>query len=291
MHHEKDEMPEEKEKIKLKPKFIQSTHQQVRDTINWYIKKKVPFEYIVQNDNISVSSAKGAYTTRYKQYTIDEINFIKAVKMHIVKNELYAPYIGKKVKPVMYFHYNKRLKPGTTFDRCTNIDLASAYWETANMLGLLPPTLYKQGLTVRKQVRLAAIGSLAKKKKTFVFDGKKQTLKSVQRSELTEVLWDVICNHVADVLIATERAIGKKFIFFWVDGIYVENGAEGLVKKFFEAAGFGWKQNGLKKIEIKDRHIHVYPKELAKGEKKEYKEFPFRNGEVSKSFLGYNRDL
>lgn len=262
-----------------------------------YLKHKIPFEFEVQNDTMSIKSGMGSYTTRYKNYTIEEINFIKAVKHYIIKNELQLKYAGRKNNPVMYFKYNKTLKPGQVFDKCVNIDLTSAYWETANMLGLLSKELYLQGKQVRKQVRLAAIGSLAKKKRVYVFDGVKQKLKYIQRNENTEFLWDIICDHVANVLLATAEAVGHKFIFFWVDGIYVQKGAEGLVEKFFSHAGFGYKTNGLQKIEILNKNIYVYPKEPiveikdGKETTRHHKPFPFRNKKISKTFKGANRDL
>ncbi len=57
--------------------MMPATHEQVRKTIDWYIKNKVPFTYEMQNETLTIKSSAGSYTTKTREYTIDEINFIK----------------------------------------------------------------------------------------------------------------------------------------------------------------------------------------------------------------------
>lgn len=307
--------------------MIPSTHQQVRDTINLYLKNRVSFRFIVQNDTISVESKSGSYTTRNADYTIPEINFIKAVKQHIKKNNLAEPFRdqyagGKKSKHIMYFRYHPKLKPGMKFTDVVNIDITAAYWETAWQFGLLREDLYKHGKTyekavkqglkektiwqqsregkiIRKQVRLAAIGSLAKKQRIYEYNGetKKQKLVEVRRSDATEFLWDAICDHVGTVLMDIAKACGDDFIFFWVDGIYVKKGSEKKVCSMFKKYGYDYKINKISAIEVDARNIHVKldPPEIkivnGKQVVKESKPFPFRNNKIAGEFQGYNTDL
>lgn len=307
--------------------MIQSTHKQVRDTINMYLRNKVSFTYTLQNETISVQSEMGSYSTRNSDYTIPEINFIKAVKQHVKKNGLAEPFRhkyqgGKRSKQIMYFKYNSKLKPGASFSDCVNIDISAAYWETAYRFGLLTKQLYDQGMTyekailagmkekkiyeksrtgeiIRKQVRLAAIGSLAKKQRVYQYDGKtkKQTLIEVKRSDETEFVWDAICDHVGSVLSDIAKKCGSDFIFFWVDGIYVKKSSEKLVCDLFKKHGYKYKINKIKGIEVDQRNIHVkliqpeIKKVDGKEKIKESKPFPFRNQNVSKEFQGYNTDL
>lgn len=263
-----------------------------------YKKRHIPYTVEIQNETFTVRSKRGHYTTRDSTYSIEEINFIKDVKNYIIKNQLYLEHRQTNVKKVMYFKYNRKLKPGNVYHNVINIDLTSAYWETAKMLGLLSDELYLRGQSIRKQVRLAAIGSLAKKRRVYKYDGKKVSLVEQKRNELTEFLWDVICDRVGSLLLATAKGVGGKFIFFWVDGIYVEKGAEGLVKKYFNSAGYECKITKLKSIEVADKNIFVHlidPEihNLPKGRVEKFsKPFPFRNSKKKENkFKGYNRDL
>lgn len=285
---------EPKRKIKRTP--LLATHQQVRKAVATYIKHKKPFTYIIQNQTITVDCKYGSYTTRNTDYTIDDINFIKEVKQTIVKNGLHHQYIGERTKKVMYFKYSSQIRPGDDFRDCINIDLSAAYWETAYMLGLLSKDTYKRGFKVSKQVRLAAIGSLAKKKRVYEFDGRKQRLLDITRSE-TEFLWDVICDRVGDLLCRVADKCGDDFIFFWVDGIYVKKRSAKKVERLFNNAGYGFKSNPIKAVSVTKRNIFVHlinpEKKTKNGETiiKDVKSFPFRNKKISRQFKGYNRNL
>lgn len=259
-----------------------ATHDQVRACIRQYMKNGIPFIYEIQNETITIKSPGGSYTSRGGDYTIDEINFIKKVKQYIVKNEIHFQFSKHKGK-VAYFLYGTSLKPGVIVNDCVNIDLTAAYWTTAYRLGIITPQLYREGNRHRKQIRLSAIGSLAKKKRVYEFDGRKQTSKTIQRSD-TEHLWEVICNEVGSLLIKTAMACKDDFLFFWVDGIYIRGKSAKKVESIFSTGGYGSKANPIKKIEVTDRNILVHS-----GDK--IKPFVFRTKMVSKKFLGYNSDL
>ena len=109
----------------------------------------------------------------------------------------------------------------------------------------------------RKQVRLAAIGSLAKKRKVYTYDGVHERQLEVIRSEKTEVLWDVICNKVGQCLVDVARACGDDFIFFWVDGVYVHKRATKKVVALFKKWGYESKVNELKSIDVTEKNIFV----------------------------------
>lgn len=245
------------------------------------LRNKTPFRIEVQNTTIQLFSDTGDIKTKSDEYSIEELNFIKAVKHHIIKNELYLPYQGKRVPKVTYFQYGKKVKQGNHYENVANIDITGAYWQTAYMLGLLPEHLYQKGLEpavyedhtymkngkeitkrkvvsgTRKQVRLAAIGSLAKKKKVYTYDGVNERQVEVIRSEKTEVLWDVICNKVGQCLVDVARACGDDFIFFWVDGVYVNKRATKKVIALFKKWGYESKVNQLKSIDVTEKNIFV----------------------------------
>ncbi len=264
--------------------MIRREHTQLFKTIQQYKKLGMPYVLTIQNETLTIKSKFGNYTTQNSTYTIDDINFIKKVKKYIIDQGLFIAYEHEDRKPVIYFRYSKDLRIGNVFENVTNIDLSSAYWETANKMGLLSKAIYKEGLKVPKQVRLAAIGSLAKRVRSFEFDGKKVTKLPDIINENTEFLWDAICTRVAKVLLDTAGLCGKDFIFFWVDGIYVKNSAIAKVERSFANAGYHFKASPLKKIEITEKHIHVYPmKPMEKnGKTRDYKPFPFRGKTLRK---------
>lgn len=262
--------------------MLPATHDQVRSCIRQYMKHGVPFRYEIQNETISIKSPCGSYTSRGGDYTIDEINFIKKVKQHVIKNEIHLGFNRPK-KKIAYFLYGKSLKPGAVFLDCVNIDLTAAYWTTAYRLGIITPQIYKEGNRHRKQIRLSAIGSLAKKKRVYEFDGKKQVSKHIFRSP-TDHLWDVICQEVGSVLIKSAIKCKNDFLFFWVDGIYIKGSRVKEVESMFSIHGYESKSNKIKKIEVTDRNILVDT-----GEK--IKPFVFRSTMISRKFLGYNSDL
>jgi len=116
------------------------------------------------------------------------------------------------------------------------IDINGAYWQTAHNLGIINDALYVKGLEVNKVVRLAALGSLAKTKDIWKYDGKNLKKTETVRSP-NENLWFAICKRVSDVMSEVVNAIGDDFVFYWVDGIYVKNKPEvlqGVMSKFIE---------------------------------------------------------
>lgn len=278
--------------------MLRRDHKAIRGTIDYYVKHKIPFVLEIQNETLTIKCKRGNCTTKSATYTIDELNFIKSVKQYIVKNNLQLKYLSKygvdkeHRKKIVYYKYNGRINPGMKFQQCINIDLNSAYWETAFKLGLLSDILYQKGLDtekISKQARLAAIGSLAKKRRIYEYDGEKQFLREKKTSDQTEHLWDVICDHVGKVLVSAAKACGNDFLFFWVDGIYIKNSKEAAKKVYqvFNNHGFEYKTIHLQQIEITDKHILV----TGKDKDGKIKPFPFRNKATQEKFKGYNTDL
>lgn len=279
--------------------MIPATHKQVRETVHWYVKNNVPFLYEMQNETLTIKSSAGSYTTKTREYSIDEINFIKEVKGYIIKNELYSKlrHMYNPDKKVLYFAYHQNLKPRDVIDNCVNIDIESAYWNAAYNFGLLSNDIYTRGFQHRKQVRLSAIGSLAKKKRVYEYDGIKQRLVNIQKNENTFFIWDLICDYIGTVMTDLKYRCGDDFIFFWVDGIYVKKKAQKKVEAILNKRKFKYKSENLKSIEITERNTYVHlltPKKRMK-DKKEIEvwslPFPFRTNKISTEFKGYNRDL
>lgn len=258
--------------------MLKRTNKQIVDTVRMYLANNWPFKLVTQNETLRIESKMGSYTTKNTDYKTDELRFIKDVRQYIIKNQLYVPFENIKVEKPVYHLYGK-LKPGTDITDCVNIDIKSAYWATAYKLGLVDDIIYQKGNEVRKLVRLAAIGSLAKKERIVVYDGKTQKIVPGKEREHTAILWDVICIEVGKCLSDIADKCGDDFIYFWVDGIYVKKDASTLVKKMFKEYGYEFSVNKLKKIEVTKTNVIVHlPKAVTdkNGVLRSTKPFPYK---------------
>ena len=279
---------------------IRRSNKSIREAISFNLKMGIPFIYEYHHGTITIKTKSCIATSRDSKYSTDELNFIKKVKRAVKSSENLSSarrmYENQSSGAIKYFWYNEKIKPNSELSDCLNIDLNSAYWATAFKLGLISEALYKEGLDeskIKKQTRLTAIGSLAKKVKVYEFDGREQRKIEDRIVEETAFVWDVICNEVGKVLHEAAKKSGKDFIFFWVDGIYIKKSSRKVVESVFSNHGYDYKIIDCKKITTTDKNILVHcDKRMNKnGNPKEYIQFPFRSGDKAKKFSGYNRGL
>ena len=141
------------------------------------------------------------------------------------------------------------------------MDINQAYWETAYLLGIVSEKIYRTGSkgNISKQARLTALGSLAKKTYIHEFKGKTLIKTNVNKEPLLENLWFTICKRVSDVMHEVIEVIGKDFIFYWVDGIYMENSTENVSKAMttFLNKGYTSKFKMIKQIFFHEKGFTV----------------------------------
>ena len=239
----------------------------VRKTVRHYIANKIPFTYSTNRSNISVKCEFGSYSSDRNKFPPHELSFIKKVKRYVIDNDLHNQALASASRreltsdPV-YFAYGKRCRPGKMFDVVYNVDIKSAYWQTAYMMGLLSEEIYREGNDVSKiskKTRLAAIGSLAKKTTVYEYDGVKQRVLE-SKSEETEFLWNIITSKVGNVLIDVSKSLKEDLIFFWVDGIYLSSkSAANKAVSVFKKHGYDCQITKLESAEVTESHILVMP--------------------------------
>jgi len=223
-------------------------------------------------------------TINKTSYSAPELQFIKSVKHYIKKNEIYLlPQFEKQYFPEDV-HYIKVAKVpiGKKYDNVYEVDIDEAYWKTAHLLGVIDDKIYKRGQkgNISKQARLTALGSLAKKVYLYQFKGDKLQKVNTETDPLLQNLWFTICKRVSDVMNECILAIKKDFIFYWVDGIYMEGGIKsvGIAEEIFTNYGYNVKFKKIKQIyfhekgfDCNDYGTHVrnfnYPYTTSKGEK------------------------
>ena len=186
----------------------------------------IEFELVKTGGTYQLASALWNERAYRANFTTDDLRFIQYVRKHIEDKAIALNFLDKDYlsEEIRYINVNK-FRVGERIEGIRYIDISAAYWQTARNLGIIDEVVYTQGMKVDKVVRLAALGSLAKVKDTWKFDGKELKKQEPERSWATENLWFAICKKVSDVMGKVAHEIGSDFIFYWVDGIFIKKSA------------------------------------------------------------------
>jgi hypothetical protein len=147
------------------------------------------------------------------------------VKRYIEKNDLVTqiPPNYKKTNEIKYLRFNNDVGEGEVFTSPYSVDIKSAYWEAAYKAGWISYEIYLEGLNIDKRIRLASLGSFAKRIYQYEFNGQVEKMVNVKDPLYPHVFFNQAktINKLMDKCV---RAIGKgDFLFYWTDGIYVKN--------------------------------------------------------------------
>lgn len=223
------------------------------------VELKEPFTMIKSGSSYELASRIWNEKASARAFTATDLGFINSVRNHIEKyaksiDFIDTYYAGEDINYIRVSEY----KVGERIEDLVYVDINGAYWQTAHNLGIISDKLYLKGLDVGKIVRLAALGSLAKKKDIWKFDGLRfKKLDTVKNPN--ENLWFAICKRVSDVMGEVVNAIGDDFVFYWVDGIYIKNKPEVLqnvLSKFIEQ-GYSSKYELVPYIEFHEKGFDV----------------------------------
>ena len=185
-----------------------------------------------------------------KALPIDKLWFIVKVKRYIMKNKLVEsiPPNYKSTKEIKYIALSKQVEAGEVFDAPYSIDINGAYWDSAFKGGWLSYELYLQGLEMEKTIRLASLGSFAKRIFQIEFNGKRERLTGVKEPEYPQVFFNQ-AKTINRVMEACRRAAGDDFLFYWTDGVYVKNKAAAeRCQAVLERKNYGFKTEKLARI-------------------------------------------
>ncbi len=228
---------------KIKMDF--STTDDIRSKTEFLYGRKTPFRYVRTGNSYELYSSVWNCKSFRKGFTSEDLQFIKKVKRQAKNPDIIIKYIDKdyQANPIEYIKVNENIKVGDRFDNVICVDINSAYWVSAFQLGIIDEEIYQKGKKINKIVRLAALGSLAKKTETFEFDGERMIKKTVERSYETENLWFAICDKVGSLMSKLSKRIGNDFITYCVDGIYFVNTPENykIITETFKNEGYACK--------------------------------------------------
>ncbi len=232
---------------------------------------RMPFTVVSSGNSYEMNSDRFNSKSFSKTITPKDLGFIRSLKIKLVKEEHALRFIDTvyRSKKIHYIDVNSKIREGHKFDNVACIDINNAYWQTALLLGLIDQKMYEEGLIKDKLVRLTALGSLAKKKDIYKFNGEDYEYVDTIRSTQTENLWFAICYTVAQAMQEVSKSLGDDFIFYWVDGIYFVNTEENKLKvrQAFDRLGYEYKDEAVSRIEFEEHHFYVHS-EKEKSKKK-----------------------
>src|SRR5271156_5598922 len=116
--------------------MVRTTNEKIQRAIRLFTRHGIPFTLKTTNQRVELYSKVANYSNKESELPAHELAFIKKVKQSIVKNELYKTVRNRfkseaSRKKIKYFHVAPHRVPGDLLKNCVEIDLKSAYWETA----------------------------------------------------------------------------------------------------------------------------------------------------------------
>lgn len=207
----------------------------------------------------------------------DQVKFISKVKRYILKNNLVKKIKRnyRSLKQITYMAVNHEVTVGEVFDNAYSVDISGAYWASAYKEGWLSEELYNEGLTMDKRIRLASLGTFAKRIYQYSFNGKTEKMTGVSVPPHPHVFFNQ-AHRIHTIMQACMAVSRVEFLFYWTDGIYLSS-YEGAKKceKILEDAGYGFLTTKLVRIIRTNSGFTVEEKTKKNGKrsinKKEYK--------------------
>ncbi len=188
--------------------------------------KKENSTYKIISTNYSV-----IYDTKEIKYVFSSsylgqggMNLIMQTKAD-VKNQINKRSFGiKDVKPKYYkFNYNYFHQKEFKIFNIAEIDINSAYLESARYQNIISDKLYNKLKSISKPMRLSCLGSLATKKFiTYYEDNKKIGSEVKQDLELTKV-WNMISLGCDELIAMMIYKVKQDFIFYWFDNLFIHS--------------------------------------------------------------------
>lgn len=190
---------------------------------------------------------KNMFVKEKKSFTVSETNYTRIIKMDEVKYFFFDEDLSFKGLSVMakvksevnknsdkikfvwspdkikYAVYNfNKLKPHRKIYNCIEIDIKSAYAYSFFNLGLISEDLFNEINKLRKTDRLKVLGSVATRKIITEYTRGTKREQKIVTNENTRNCWFAATNLVDKVMGSCRKEIKNSFLFYFVDGIYIE---------------------------------------------------------------------
>jgi hypothetical protein len=182
-------------------------------------KLKVPFEVQHGTYTTSIITEHGKSKYFLNTYNTRVFRCAKMIKKD-VENSPYAPAILDS----KFFKTNYGLsdiKKSYFAQKVLNIDISSAYATCLFNKGLITQDTFNVLKTIPKAERLPCVGMLATSHSKFYYDDGKCVNVDMFRSPTANIFFYLI-DEINYIMKNIEFMLGKKFIFYWVDGIFFD---------------------------------------------------------------------
>ena len=188
------------------------------------IKKYAEYlEIIETNYSIIYNTESTKYIFNNEYMGLGAFKLLSQVKADVRHNIEERKFKVIECKP-QYFGYNPKLldsKDGKFF-MVNELDLNSAYLESAYFQKIISDKIYLRLKEVSKKMRLKALGSLATRKiKSIFIKGEKQSQEVIIDNELSMV-WQMICKGTDELIYNYIYAYEKAFLFYWFDNLFLQ---------------------------------------------------------------------
>lgn len=237
------------------------------------------------------------YSSSGSVMSFKEINEQRLLKKHMHEQiSLNGINLNHDLNPtnVRYFDVSDDLfiHGAKSFDNCVSFDINMAYYRTAYTLGFITKEYYEKCEKLPKMTRLRLIGSIATKKRIYVYKGGKLSDIEVKQDRDLRAAWFAIVKRVGDCMEEFKQLANlngrNRFIMYWVDGIYLRGNASDYSEILLEIErkyNLTFKTELINKIEYhfdsmyKYGKLHVFKKGIEDrvdrktGEIKDFKSF------------------
>lgn len=172
-------------------------------------------------------------------------------------NQTFAAYakvkkdVKEKIPPdinkeeLVYFDHDFR--ESCSIDRVYNIDLKSAYATILYKDGVISLDTFEYLSRLPKHDRLAAVGMLASKKKSFTFNKSGSITTYEETISKLENFFYYAVQRTFEIMCDLRVVLGENYLFTWVDGIYFRPSLERLIKceDYLRRIGFKYSEEVL----------------------------------------------
>lgn len=147
------------------------------------------------------------------------------IRQNIKEKGLVVPkYTEDDIRYYNYSDYVFSLPLDYVMNGIVEYDVNKAYYQCAYNLGYMSEELYNECIKLPKKIRLRFIGTIA----TFKRKYHKKGFKIIDYEEIVDKdlrdVWFHICKNVDMCLSEFKQLVGDRFLFYYVDGIYLKNG-------------------------------------------------------------------
>lgn len=217
-----------------------------------------------------------------------ELGLMSKVKNEIKRNLINLPPVPIDTKEIKYFDYsgvlNNDLGAGEIreFKNVVEIDLTAAYYYSALNLKLLSKETLDICLLLHKTKRLSILGAIASKKIITEYENGFETQKYIKTNKELRNAWFAICKNVDETLQRCQNICGKKFLFYYVDGVYFDrcNRTEKRIENEILNSGYFFKKTLVENFELIKADERKYLLNIYKNSDPEPKKFTIVKSQI-----------